>query len=398
MLGYNQTVAGLNGTYANAYIEDEQGQSSIANATLTINTVNSSDNFNYNGFLRDGGSGHLSLVKTGPGTQTLSGNSFAGGFGGSLSVTGGTLVIDGTNATNSNYGAVSVISISANATLQLNSNNGSALRWNSGSNTEQITGAGTFLRTGTAYVYFGNYPIYFNQSAGGLADFEGGTSAYLGSVSTNLGGLTINGSSTASTTVTSFESYSSTVQNSYFDALNGNSYGIYSNQAVDTLHIGTNNGNGTFAGRIQNGSGQSLIKQGTGFQVLGGSNSYTGTTVVSGGTLSITGSLASGSAVTVAAGAPVTAAPRSGHRHGRRYRGARQRRHPEAGRHHRRRFQQFTFDRNRHADHRRGNVEQRSRLSMENFQQRRRDFQLRHRAKRHARNRLRSAEYWNRDE
>jgi len=50
------------------------------------------------------------------------------------------------------------------------------------------------------------------------------------------------------------------------------------------------------------GAGKNLQKTGAGVLVLGGVNTYTGTTVVNSGTLLVNGSLASGSAVTVNAG------------------------------------------------------------------------------------------------
>jgi autotransporter-associated beta strand protein len=59
---------------------------------------------------------------------------------------------------------------------------------------------------------------------------------------------------------------------------------------------GTNTGNNTLTGILgDNGTGPtSLVKSGSGTWVLAGANTYTGGTVVSGGTLTLTGSLASG--------------------------------------------------------------------------------------------------------
>jgi len=55
-----------------------------------------------------------------------------------------------------------------------------------------------------------------------------------------------------------------------------------------TLTVGSNNANGTYTGVILNTSGTiSLIKTGTGTQTLSGSNSYTGSTTISAGTLQI---------------------------------------------------------------------------------------------------------------
>lgn len=56
-----------------------------------------------------------------------------------------------------------------------------------------------------------------------------------------------------------------------------------------TLTLGANNGSGVFSGAIQNGGVVSLVKTGSGTQSLSGTgNSYTGSTTLSGGTLSVT--------------------------------------------------------------------------------------------------------------
>jgi autotransporter-associated beta strand protein len=65
-----------------------------------------------------------------------------------------------------------------------------------------------------------------------------------------------------------------------------------------------NNARTEFSG-VVSGSG-ARVKAGAGALVLGGANSYTGATTVSAGTLTVNGSLAAGSAVTVANGATLT--------------------------------------------------------------------------------------------
>jgi fibronectin-binding autotransporter adhesin len=73
-----------------------------------------------------------------------------------------------------------------------------------------------------------------------------------------------------------------------------------------TISVGALNLSDTFSGQIANGSGTvSVNKVGTGTWTLSGANSFTGETVVTGGTLQIgngtTGSIAAGSAITVGA-------------------------------------------------------------------------------------------------
>ncbi len=84
---------------------------------------------------------------------------------------------------------------------------------------------------------------------------------------------------------------------------------VVSNMSVASstraISVGNNNGGGTFSGIIANGTNDALsfIKNGTGTEILSGtSNSYTGPTVVNNGTLSLTGSLNSGSQLAVAGG------------------------------------------------------------------------------------------------
>lgn len=79
--------------------------------------------------------------------------------------------------------------------------------------------------------------------------------------------------------------------------------------AVMTLAI-TGSATTSFSGTISNGAGTSsvaLSKSGSGVQTLSGTNTYTGATTVSAGTLLINGSTASGSAVSVTGGSAASA-------------------------------------------------------------------------------------------
>ena len=69
-----------------------------------------------------------------------------------------------------------------------------------------------------------------------------------------------------------------------------------------TINPGTGVSN-TYSGVVANGAaGMSLVKTGAGTQIFSGANTYTGTTTVSEGTLSITGSINSSAAIAVNAG------------------------------------------------------------------------------------------------
>lgn len=244
-------IGGAGGTLnMNGKNETILGLSSIQpsdNALLTNGTINGagtltitgSGNYEYGGSYSPDSAG--TLVMSGTGTQILSGTSDnAGGF---AAVNSGTLVL-----AKASTGSVHAVGASAAVALTVN--------------------GGTARLAGT-----GDDQIY-NESVvhitGGTFDLNDRSEAFRGL--TGTGGTVVNnGSGTSTLTLGT-------------TGIAGNTY-----QTSSVLA----NGSGTLA----------VTKTGLGTQNLNGANTYSGATTVNQGRLNINGSLASGSAVSVAAGA-----------------------------------------------------------------------------------------------
>jgi autotransporter-associated beta strand protein len=85
-------------------------------------------------------------------------------------------------------------------------------------------------------------------------------------------------------------------QDIFIDALNGSGAVMTSDQYRGNINftLGVANGSGTFTGQLT-APNLSVIKSGTGTQILAGTNTYTNSTTISGGTLVISGLLGNGS-------------------------------------------------------------------------------------------------------
>ncbi len=270
-----------------------------------------------------------SLVKVGTGELSLSGTGIR--YQGNTTVNSGTLQLY--NALNFSVGSVppNTFSIASSAVLEIyTDSSGTAVdtanqvfgSLNGGST---ITGSGVFRKTGNGILGSGQgvggvTTMTFAMSPGALIDVENGTLRNGGWQSTAWTWTTTSGT----VTTTNYNSAALNIGTSgtfdvwdgnavYVDALTGPGL-VTKGQGTGNvnLNVGVAGGSGTFSGVIQNpqtgyegnditGSSISLVKAGSGLQVLTGSSTYTGETTVSGGTLQV-GNGGSGASIGSTAG------------------------------------------------------------------------------------------------
>ncbi len=231
-------------------------------------------------------SGTGSLVKSGPGTLTLSGaNSSSGG----LNLSGGAITLLGAGSP-----GTGAISLAGGTTLNINT--GVALN-------QTITGSGAIVNTGTLTntADFSGFSGTFTHNsqfvsvAFNTANSTSATAAYqIASPQGSIQGMIAGGNGNYTLQLGSL----SGVANSLFRG--GNTA-----TGLTTLEIGNLGTDTEFAGSINNGVTKSiaLTKVGSGTLTLSGASNYSGATLVNAGTLSVTGSLTASASVTVGSGA-----------------------------------------------------------------------------------------------
>ncbi len=237
-------------------------------------------------------SGTGSLVKTGTGTFTLSGAS---------TYSGGTVINEGTISVGSNGNLGNVLG-------QLTFGGGTLRITNGFASTRDVTlnaGGGTFDTSGNNLTMSGDM-----TGTGGITKAGAGTLTLTGG-NTYTGKTTINGGILGagvanalgtSTAVTLANTAGAGLDLNNFDQTIGSLAGggtTGGNVTLGTGTLTTGDASSTiYAGTIS-GTG-SLVKIGTGTFTLSGANTYTGTTTIDAGSLSVTGSLASPVIISVA--------------------------------------------------------------------------------------------------
>lgn len=235
--------------------------------------VGSGSTLSFTGWANSG-----SLTKEGEGTMQFRGwQSYTGG----TTINEGTLEVIGQNSGNGWLrGAVTV---NEGGTLLFSSGDGTGFGWNSPVSSLAING-GTFNAAGGAHVGFGGYMSVSMSNGGTIAgsgqwNGDGGVGFSSSGDETN----TINGSWTLR---------SDNGANHSFNVANG----------ASDVDLQVNANFGDQYPEVWWVSASNLVKTGAGTMVLAGNNSYDGATIVSAGTLLVTGALGN-TAVTVDGGA-----------------------------------------------------------------------------------------------
>ena len=288
-----------------------------------------------------GGSGNLN--KTTAGTVTLTGTNT---FTGSTNVNGGTLSINSDARLGTAPGSPTTDSLTFNggtlsvtATTTLNANRGITLNAGGGTISPTtgttsyagiIAGSGNLTKTGAGALTLSGANTYTGQtfvagtgalSINTIANVGGGASALgapvtiangtiaLGSGAT-AGLLTYTGAATSTDRVVDLAGTTggATISANGSGALTFASNFTATGNGDKTLTLGgTNTGANTISGILPDSAGgtTSLLKTGAGLWVLSGANTYSGTTQIQGGTLSIN-SIGNVSGGATALGAPTT--------------------------------------------------------------------------------------------
>lgn len=273
LAGNHQTVNALSGVTAATRVTNS---AAATTSTLTVGNGNGSG-ATFSGVLENG-LGTLALVKTGSGTQILAGaNTHSGG----TFINAGTVLFNQATALGSGaavFGGNATLQAGLAATLSNNMGLAPGVTGTFDTQGYAVTLAGTVSGTGgLTKIGAGTLTLTGSNTHNGVTRVSAGTLA-LASTDT-LQNSTLDTGASGSQTVTFTAAGANTYQLGGLQGSNNLAPG------ANTLSVGTNASNTTFAGVI-NGSG-GLTKTGSGTLTLSGANSYSGVTTVTQGTLAI---------------------------------------------------------------------------------------------------------------
>jgi autotransporter-associated beta strand protein len=272
------------------------------------------------------------LTKSGAGTLTLSG---ANTFGGGLILSAGTLNLNSATAPGSGTITISGGTLDNTSGFAVTLSNNNTQSWNgdftfTGTNTLSLgSGAVALGASCTVTVSGGTLGVGGIISGSGYSLTKAGAGTLtLRGANTYTGGTTLSAGTLNINSASAIGSGSFTISGGTLNNTSGSSVTLSTNNALtwngDFAFTGTNdlnlgngavtmaasrqvtvNGGNLTVGGIISGSGLGLAKAGSGTLILGGVNTYTGATTVSGGTLQTSAAdrMSDSSAISVSSGA-----------------------------------------------------------------------------------------------
>ncbi len=278
----------FNGVEANVRVNKIEGSGTISTgfnipqyANFTIGVDDGSSTFN--GVIQNGSSAG-NLVKAGTGTISLAGTNT---YTGTTTISGGSLQI-GSGGTTGSLATASTISVGSGATFGVNRSN--AVTQGTDFSGAAISGAGGFVQVGAGETTLNQANTY----SGGTT-VSNGTLTLVGNGTLGTGGLTVNGGTA------NFNGLTRSLA-----SLSGSGGTVnLGTSGTSTLTVGDAS-NTTYSGVIAGGSTNELTKVGTGTLTLSGTNTYTGATNITAGTLAVNGSTHAASVVNIGTAGTLT--------------------------------------------------------------------------------------------
>ncbi len=242
--------------------------------SLNVGVNNGSGTFAGSIFEASGAEGFpLTLNKYGTGTEVLTGTS---NYSGGTNVNAGTLVVQNTPVGSYNNN----IYVAGGSTLQ----------YNALTPVTQLDaafgGSGVVQKAGPGILTFGGQDgsVEWELNSGALLDVEGGTLVG-GSFATDNWNYNFSALKVAAGAV--FNGVEANVNVDYLTGAGTIASG-FNGAGYSSFSFGDANGSGTFSGVLTDAyAPANYVKEGSGSQVLTGSNTYTGATIIDGGTLQL---------------------------------------------------------------------------------------------------------------
>ena len=314
--GFNPVLDGISG------ISNSVPGQIVNNASNTTNvlTVGVGDvgGTTFSGTIKDnnnGGGGRIALVKTGAGTMT---------FNLTNSYTGGTIISNGVlaagNALANGSGGFSAFGPTNSAIVFAG---GGLTLYDSGGDPGVVftfynplvvsngqTGTLTLFERGDLYSTLTGSGTLNTASPGQRGTLAGNWSAFTGTINIQSGNFRINNSFGYSNAIININAGADLdtgldgnpgasgqiINIGELDGASGGDIGNGSKPSPNqTWRVGWLNTTSTFAGTIVNGSGNAIVKVGTGTWILTGANTYTGSTTISNGVLALGDGVTDGS-------------------------------------------------------------------------------------------------------